>query len=101
MGVFACRMPHNTHFFPTAPAQVILKILFGDKTGSTPSNFNNDTTVRRKKCRVGSRWLCKEDLIGIIIIIIIIINDTLARSLEPVVTECKEHTIHTQTQNRG
>ena len=34
----------------------------------------------------------------IIIIIIIIINDTLARSLEPVVTECKEHTIHTQTQ---
>ena len=31
-------------------------------------------------------------------IIIIIINDTLARSLEPVVTECKEHTIHTQTQ---
>ena len=32
------------------------------------------------------------------IIIIIIINDTLARSLEPVFTECKEHTIHTQTQ---
>ena len=31
-------------------------------------------------------------------IIIIIINDTLARSLEPVVTECNEHTIHTQTQ---
>ena len=30
--------------------------------------------------------------------LIIIINDTLARSLEPVVTECKEHTIHTQTQ---
>ena len=30
--------------------------------------------------------------------IVIIINDTLARSLEPVVTECKEHTIHTQTQ---
>ena len=29
---------------------------------------------------------------------VIIINDTLARSLEPVVTECKEHTIHTQTQ---
>ena len=29
---------------------------------------------------------------------IVIINDTLARSLEPVVTECKEHTIHTQTQ---
>ena len=28
----------------------------------------------------------------------LIINDTLARSLEPVVTECKEHTIHTQTQ---
>ena len=27
-----------------------------------------------------------------------IINDTLARSLEHVVTECKEHTIHTQTQ---
>ena len=27
-----------------------------------------------------------------------IINGTLARSLEPVVTECKEHTIHTQTQ---
>ena len=27
-----------------------------------------------------------------------VINDTLARSLEPVVTECKEHTIHTQTQ---
>ena len=32
------------------------------------------------------------------LIIIIIINDTLARSLEPVVTECKERTIHTQTQ---
>ena len=31
-------------------------------------------------------------------VIIIIINDTLARSLEPVVTECKEHTIRTQTQ---
>ena len=30
--------------------------------------------------------------------VIIIINGTLARSLEPVVTECKEHTIHTQTQ---
>ena len=30
---------------------------------------------------------------------IIIINDTLARSLEPVATECKEHTIHTQTQS--
>ena len=30
--------------------------------------------------------------------IIIIINGTQARSLEPVVTECKEHTIHTQTQ---
>ena len=29
---------------------------------------------------------------------IIIINDTLVRSLEFVVTECKEHTIHTQTQ---
>ena len=27
-------------------------------------------------------------------IIIIIINGTLARSLEPVVTKCKEHTIH-------
>ena len=25
-------------------------------------------------------------------------NDTIARSLEPVVTECKEHTIHTQTK---
>ena len=33
-----------------------------------------------------------------IIIIVIIINGTLARSLEPVVTECKEHAIHTQTQ---
>ena len=33
-----------------------------------------------------------------VIIIIIIINGTLVRSLEPVVTECKEHTIHTQTQ---
>ena len=33
-----------------------------------------------------------------VIIIIIIINGTLARSLEPVVTECKEHTIHIQTQ---
>ena len=32
------------------------------------------------------------------IIISIIIDDTLARSVEPVVTECKEHTIHTQTQ---
>ena len=31
-------------------------------------------------------------------ITIITINDTLARSLEAVVTECKEHTIHTQTQ---
>ena len=31
-------------------------------------------------------------------LVYIIINDTLARSLEPVVTECKEHTIHTQTQ---
>ena len=31
-------------------------------------------------------------------IILLIINDTLARSLEPVATECKEHTIHTQTQ---
>ena len=30
--------------------------------------------------------------------VIVIINDTLARSLEPVVTDCKEHTIHTQTQ---
>ena len=29
---------------------------------------------------------------------IVIINDTLARSLEHVVTECKEHTIHTQTK---
>ena len=29
----------------------------------------------------------------IIIIIIIIIGDTLTRSLEPVVTECQEHTI--------
>ena len=29
---------------------------------------------------------------------IIIINDTLARSLEPVATECKEDAIHTQTQ---
>ena len=33
-----------------------------------------------------------------IYVIIIIINGTLARSLEPVVTEWKEHTIHTQTQ---
>ena len=32
------------------------------------------------------------------LVIIIIINDTLARSLEPVVTECKGHNIHTQTQ---
>ena len=31
-------------------------------------------------------------------LLLLIINDTLARSLEPVVTECKEHTIHTQTQ---
>ena len=30
--------------------------------------------------------------------IVMIINGTLARSLEPVVTECKEHSIHTQTQ---
>ena len=29
---------------------------------------------------------------------LIIINGALARSVEPVVTECKEHTIHTQTQ---
>ena len=35
------------------------------------------------------------------IIIIIIINGTLARSLEPVVTECKEHTIRTQTKTSG
>ena len=35
---------------------------------------------------------------GIRPVIKVIINDTLARSLEPVVTECKEHTIHTQTQ---
>ena len=28
----------------------------------------------------------------------VIINDTLSRSLESVVTECKEHTIHTQTR---
>ena len=40
---------------------------------------------------------CSEGLDGCIIIIIII-NGTLARSLKPVVTECKEHTIHTQTQ---
>ena len=33
-----------------------------------------------------------------LVVCIIIINGTLARSLEPVVTECKEHTIHTQTQ---
>ena len=31
-------------------------------------------------------------------VFIIIINGTLARSLEPVVTECKDHTIYTQTQ---
>ena len=30
-------------------------------------------------------------------LLLLIINGTLARSLEPVVTECKEHTIHTQT----
>ena len=35
---------------------------------------------------------------GWIFYISLLINDTLARSLEPVVTECKEHTIHTQTQ---
>ena len=39
-----------------------------------------------------------QDFVAIKTGIIIIINDTLARSLEPVVTECKEHTIHTQTQ---
>ena len=39
-----------------------------------------------------------DNLIILFLTIIIIINDTLARSLEPVVTECKEHTIHTQTQ---
>ena len=33
--------------------------------------------------------------------IFIIINGTLARSLEPVVTECKEHTIRTQTKTSG
>ena len=32
---------------------------------------------------------------------IIIINGTLARSLEPVVTERKEHTIRTQTKTNG
>ena len=32
------------------------------------------------------------------LVMVSIINDALARSLEPVVTECKEHTIHTQTQ---
>ena len=38
-------------------------------------------------------------LVAQVSISIIIINGTLlARSLEPVVTECKEHTIHTQTQ---
>ena len=41
--------------------------------------------------------LCWVVSLIIIIIIIIIIKGTLARSLEPVVTECK-HTIHTQTQ---
>ena len=33
-----------------------------------------------------------------VVLLLLIINDTLARSLEPVVTECKEHTIQTQTQ---
>ena len=37
-------------------------------------------------------------ILCIYIFIYNIINGTLARSLEPVVTECKEHTIHTQTQ---
>ena len=36
-----------------------------------------------------------------IIIIIIYHFRTLARSLEPVVTECKEHTIRTQTKTNG
>ena len=44
------------------------------------------------------RYIVHWPLCVYIYIIIIIINDTLARSLEPVVTECKEHTIHTQTQ---
>ena len=44
------------------------------------------------------KWLKLEIAAAVFGIIIIIINDTLARSLEPVVTECKEHTIHTQTQ---
>ena len=39
-------------------------------------------------------------LVVLCITIIIIINGTLARSLEPVVTECKEHTIRTQTKNK-
>ena len=34
----------------------------------------------------------------VILLLLLFINGTLARSLEPVVTECKEHTIHTQTQ---
>ena len=37
-------------------------------------------------------------VVDTVLLLLIIINDTLARSLEPVVTECKEHTIHTQTQ---
>ena len=47
--------------------------------------------VELTTCRIGN-------LTRLIHILAIIINDTLARSLEPVVTECKEHTIHTQTQ---
>ena len=41
---------------------------------------------------------CRGDIRKLWPTVIIIINGTLARSLEPVVTECKEHTIHTQRQ---
>ena len=52
-----------------------------------------ELTTNTLKMRINNkntRWLVDSA--------IIIINDTLARSFEPVVTECKEHTIHTQTQ---
>ena len=54
--------------------------------------------VKRINRRYVTHYTIKLTLEIKAVVIIIIINDTLARSLEPVVTECKEHTIHTPTQ---
>ena len=60
--------------------------------------------VQLTTCRIGNLTrlihtlaICDDDH-TLLLLLLFIINDTLARSLEPVVTECKEHTIHTQTQ---